>query len=445
MQTPKPRNRTSDVPQRKRSPQSVPSKVPTKISPRAVSNDVPRKVSPRTSSHNAASQQKISPRIVRQLLPNTASSTTSSPHSICSSKKQRSPKANEQGSPKASELSSPHSLGSEEHSNRRSELESQILELQNDLKKVKEELHSTEALKDQANQEADDSKRQLSHLSSKLQESQEQLMKRTPVPTLDESIELQNLKESLSETLLIVEELKTQLSNCRESEARAESLINEKHKTFESEIETLQDALDASEAKIAEEQTRSTVEIRGAYEFVEQIISSSNQKEAELRDEVQKLSIEIEELKANLMDKETELQGICEENENLALKLENRRSGQREYELEREVRYLKEKLTEMKMIYEENGRRSEGIMEQMEVVEAYNAEMEEELRRVKVQSEQWRKAAEAASAMLSSGAGMISAPPPPPPCFEEGDEDLQKRKNANVLKRISSPWKKIQK
>lgn len=537
-------------------------------------------------------------------------------------------------------------------------MESQISELQNDLKKVKDELLSTEALKNQAEQEVEESKKQLAAVSSKLEESEKQLLLKQAVAEEVSAIEpqesseppikvvqcelevtnpsalvsalneikelkyqleniaeseatqtknaelaqadLSNLKENLTDSLLLVEDMKTQLRDCKEMEAQAQVLVNEtllqletakrtvealrsdgikaievynavtmeldqskahvslleelvcqlqagvtksgndcsrvicdqqnrisekeeNHKmlvseisSLKSEIESLREALEAAEVKNNEEQTRSTVEIRSAYELVEQITSSSSQREAELKGEVQKLSLEIEELKANLMDKETELQGICEENENLALRLENRQSGRREYELEKELQKsrleienlranLMDKETELQNISEENAmlkldvktresnrgevngnataevegakvveqeaimklkymkeevdksnQRTARVMEQLDAAQATNAEMEAELRRLKVQCDQWRKAAEAAAAMLSSGdngkfmektlhnhspgSGKTS-----PPYHEDTDEDLLKRKNANMLKRLGISWKKQQK
>ncbi|XP_031122437.1 interactor of constitutive active ROPs 3-like [Ipomoea triloba] len=641
MQTPKSRNSSSEVPQR-RSPQSASSRVPLKISPRAGSQEVPRKFSPRASSQDAS--QKISPRVVRKLVPTVPDSTLSSPH-VISRTKERSPKVNEKKSPK--------SLGSEKRPSRVSELESRVSELQNDLKKVKDELCSTEALKNQAEQEAGETKKQLAAISSKLEESEKQLLKQAvadevsvtepqkspeePVKVVECELEvtnssalvsalneikelksqleniaeseatqtknaglaqadLNNLKENLTDSLLLVEDMKIQLRDCKEAEAQAQVLVNEtllqletakrtvealrsdgvkamelynavsmeldqsrahvnlleelvcqlqadgtksgndcsrvicdpKNRTSEkeenhemleseitslkSEIESLREALEAAEVKRNEEQTRSTVEIRSAYELVEQITSSSSQREAELKGEVQKLSLAIEELKANLMDKETELQGICEENENLASRLENRQSGRREYELEKELQKsrheienlkanLMDKETELQNISEVNtmlktresnrgevngddateleganvveqealvklkylkeevdksNQRTARAMEQLDAVQASNAEMEAELRRLKVQCDQWRKAAEAAAAMLSAGdngkfiektlhnhspgSGKIS-----PPYNEDVDEDLLKRKNANMLKRLGISWKKPQK
>ncbi|VFQ74643.1 unnamed protein product [Cuscuta campestris] len=434
MQTQKQRIGSSEAPQRrKRSPQSVSSKVPTEISPQPISQEVRRKSSPRNSSHYT-SLQKVSPRVARKLLPENSGAKASS--HVISSPKQRSPKGNEQRSP--------HSLGYETRPSRHSELESQIFELQNDLKKVKEELRFAEALKNQANQEADESKKQLSLLSSKLEESQELLWKQT----FPKATQSENLKENLPGTLLLVEEMKAQLRDCKVSEAQAKALVNEtllqleaarrtaetirseetqkalemEISSMKSEIESLSDALEASEVRNTEEETLSTIKIRSAYEFVERMLSSSNQKEAELKAEVQKLSAKVEELKANLMDKETELQGICEENENLALELENRRSGQEEMELEREIQCVKENLAKKEA--------------EMKKMSDENAEMGAEMRRMKVQCEQWRKAAEAAAAILSPGEKERFAEK------EDGDEDLQKRKNANMVKRLGISWKK---
>ncbi|VFQ76744.1 unnamed protein product [Cuscuta campestris] len=415
MQTPKQRNGSSEAPQRrKRSPQSVSSKVPIEISPQPIPQEVRRKSSPRNSSHYT-SLQKVSPRIARKLLPDNSGAKASS-HVISSPK---------QGSPKGNEQRSPHSLGSEMRPSRHSELESQIFELQNDLKKVKEELRSAEALKNHANQEADESKKQLSLLSSKLEESQELLWKQT----FPKATESENLKENLPDTLLLVEEMKT-LLQLEAARRTAETIRSEETQkalemeisSMKSEIESLSDALEASEVRNSEEETLSTIKIRSAYEFVERIISSSNQKEAELKAEVQKLIATVEELKANLMDKETELQGICEENENLALELENRRLGQEEMELEREIQCVKENLAEKEA--------------EMKKMSDENAEMGAEIRRMKVQCEQWRKAAEAAAAILSPGEKERFTEK------EDRDEDLQKRKNAKMVKRLGISWKK---
>ncbi|XP_030968466.1 interactor of constitutive active ROPs 3 isoform X1 [Quercus lobata] len=289
--------------------------------------------------------------------------------------------------------------------------------------------------------------------------------------------------------------------------------------SLKSEVARLRSALEIAESKYHEEQIRSTVQIRSAYELVEQIKSGSSLREAALEAELKKKKADVEELKANLMDKETELQGISEENEGLNLKLEKSLSCQREYELEKELKKLNERVselranlmdkeTELQSISEENemlkleikkremdrgkandhvvaeveaakaaerealmklgivmeeadksNRRAARVTEQLEATQAANSEMEAELRRLKVQSDQWRKAAEAAAAMISAGnngkfmertasldsnynsiAGKMGSP-----YSEDMEDDLLKKKNGNMLKKIGVLWKKPQK
>ncbi|KAF2321864.1 hypothetical protein GH714_003213 [Hevea brasiliensis] len=236
--------------------------------------------------------------------------------------------------------------------------------------------------------------------------------------------------------------------------------------SLKSEVGRLRSALEVAETKCHEEQINSTMQIRSAYELVEHIKSGSAVRavrEAELEAELKQAKADIEELKADLMDKETELQGISEENEDLNMKFKNSLSCRGECELENELKKLRDnvadlkaslmdKETESQNIAEENemlkleigkretqgnimnnkvvieleaaraaerealmklgfvmeevdrsNKRVARVTEQLEAAQAANSEMEAELRRLKVQSDQWRKAAEAAAAMLSTG------------------------------------------
>lgn len=646
MQTPKARNSTGETPQ-KISPRAVSSEVAPKSSPHSVSSDVPL---------------KLSPRVVRQL--KTASQDSDSASSSC--RASRTPKDR---SCKVAERKSPRSpVPEKKHPSRVAELEFQISQLQNDLKRVKDQLISSEAWKKQAEQDAEESKKQLLEMSLKLEKSQEQVSKKSgseealliqsqkisedqdlilqsqleatkkqhsldsaalasavneikelkiQLESVAESeaaqtkhaelsqIELNSLKQNLAETLALMEDMKNELKDCKESEAQARVLVGEtliqletakraveflrsdgvkaveaydsiaselqqsrarvnlleglvgelkadtkivdscgsqtagdqeitvgmeekenlensneaELTSLKSEVEQLKSALEASEIRYSEEQSRSAAEIKSAYELVEQIKSSSADKEAELEAELQKTVAEVEELKANLMDKETELQGICQENEDLNLRLENSLSGRPSHELEKEIRRamediehlkanLMDKETELQNIVEENemlkseikrkeinkgkvndeivdeldsaraaerealmklgymteevdksNRRVARVSEQLEAAQTANSEMEAELRRLKVQSDQWRKAAEAAAAMLSTGtngkfmdrtgsmdskysprSGRISSP-----YSDDGDDDLLKRKSPNMLKKIGILWRKPQK
>ena len=551
-----------------------------------------------------------------------------------------------------------------------SELESQVFQLQEELKKAQDQLSLSESWKKQALQDAEESNKELLVLSSKLEGSQQQLLElseeaqvvelqkisQEPDPagqsefeavqkqnavdsiTLASAMneiqqlkvqleivteseaaqtkhiestnaELQSLKGNLAESMSLVGNMKNQLQVCKESEAQALALASETllqletaKKTVEvlrsdsmeameaynsiaseldqsrahvnlleglvrkletdlkdasgslsqnrphdhnlelelvdnpetgesiqtkaelyslkSEVARLRSALETSETKYHEEQMRSTAQIKSAYELVEQMRSGSSLREAELEAELKRTKADVEELKANLMDKETELQGISEENEGLNLRLERNLSCQREYEVEKELKKLNEhvadlranlmdKETELQNILEENemlkseinkremdkgevneevvaeveaaknaerealmklgivmeeadrsNRRAARVTEQLEAAQSANSEMEAELRKIKVQSDQWRKAAEAAASMLSAGnngkfmertgsldsnynhiAGkMISSP-----YSEEMEDDLLKKKNGNMLKKIGVLWKKPQK
>ncbi|CAO2814421.1 unnamed protein product [Amaranthus hypochondriacus] len=292
-------------------------------------------------------------------------------------------------------------------------------------------------------------------------------------------------------------------------------------KTAQSEVRQLKAALEAAEIRYNDERSRSTMQLENASGLFTNIKEQSSLREAELEAALKKASVNIEELKANLMDKETELQGISEENESLSMKLEKSRASQREEELEDELSKLRvqvadlranlmDKETEVQSVLEENeklkvemskqevdrgadngqvtaaveasraaeqdaiiklgymmeevdksNKKAARVAEQLDAAQATNAEMEAELRKLKVQSDQWRKAAEAAAAMLSNGnngkyvertgsmpldnkyspvGGRHSSP-----YLDDYDDDSFKKKNGNVLKKIGVLWKKPQK
>ncbi|KAI3461468.1 hypothetical protein Pfo_018131 [Paulownia fortunei] len=470
-------------------PKASSSGAPQKNSPRSISSEVSQKNSPQAASSEVS--QKISRRVVRQLKtgPRYSDHTASSSNLASRTPKERSPKVADHRSPR-----SPVSeVQKKKRPSRVSELENQISQLENDLKIVKDHLCSTEALKKQAQKDAQESNQQLLALSLKLEESQKQLLEqsaseevlsKTPEerdqtlqPELEaiqkqhshdsaalasaldeikqlkvqlemvaesetahskhsetEQNELHKLKENLSETLLLVEDMKNQLRDCKESETQAQALVEEtlmqletakklvetlrsdglkameaynaiaseldqsrarvnfleelvsklkadissggskdsqseadgkpelemieKQRAGESretevnslkvEVEQLRSALEAAEIRYNEEKARSAEQMGNAFEMVEKIKSASGQREDELESELQKSKYEIEELKANLMDKETELQGICEENEGLTVKLENTLLGQRENELEKELHKSKAETENLK-------------------------------------------------------------------------------------------------
>ncbi|KAL3616407.1 hypothetical protein CASFOL_039797 [Castilleja foliolosa] len=538
MQTPKARNGSSGT--------------PPKISPVAQKNTTtPEAASPQAS-------QKISPRVLRQLKtgPRFLEHTASSANLATKAPKEKSPKvADHRVSPRSSPAAS-----EKKRSTRVPELETQISQLENDLKIVKDQLCSTEEQKKIAQRDANESNKQLLALSLKLEQSNseqsndsaalasaldeiKQLKEQLETVSESDKNELDKVKENLSKTLTLVEEMKSQLSDCKESETRAHALVNEtltQLETAKKTIESLKsDGLKADEAynavsskvdrsraridfleELIDEQKMEVEQLKSALEAAEMRYNDERGKsEDEIRNAIEmtrKSKHEVEELRANLMDKETELQGISEENESLVKKLETTRSGQREIEVEKTLENMraglmdKEKENEklrseieeitneynnnkngevesareaereavsrvrwMEEELERSKRKAERAGEQVEAAQAGKAEMEAEMRRLKVQSDQWRKAAEAAAAMMSAGnnynnsngvgqgverTGSMDSHYSSPrttgkvrsPYGEDlldDDEDLMMKKNnsANMLKRFGVLWKKQQK
>ncbi|KAF8397634.1 hypothetical protein HHK36_016554 [Tetracentron sinense] len=601
------------------------------------------------------------PRAARQLKTiGSESDSSSSTHPASRTPKDRSPKVIERRSPR-----SPMSELQKKRPNRVSELESQLAQLQEDLKKAKDQLNSSESWKRRVQQEAEEAKTQLLAMSTKLEESQQQILdlsasedarvqelrkisqdrdrawqseldavqkqhsvESSALTTAMNEIqrlkiqlemvaeseaaqtkhaesaraEVQSLKLELVDSLSLLENMKTQLSDCKDSEAHAQAMVHntlreletakttmemlrlddlkameacnslapelepmraqvnsleglvhklqadlvharskssgDEHKVMQenkengeiveldqlrtelnsmkSEVGQLRSALDAAVIRYQEEHIQSTMQIRSAYELVELTKSQSCLREAELEEELKKTKSDIDGLKAKLMDKETELQSISEENERLKMKTEKDQSSQRESELEKELKKLRADVADLKAnsmdkemklqsILEENmmlklemkkweiergkvndeavteaeaaraaerealiklgyvmeeadksSRKAARVGEQLEAAQATNAEMETELRRLKVQSDQWRKAAETAIAVLSTGNndkfmeitgsldsnyhhifGKTSSP-----YSEDISDDSPKKKNGNMLKKIGVLWKK---
>ncbi|XP_022948117.1 interactor of constitutive active ROPs 3-like [Cucurbita moschata] len=494
--------------------------------------------------------------------------------------------------------------------NRISELESQISILQKDLKKAKEQLHSSKSRKDRArvdtevssatsivkeHQPSSSEQGHTNELQNVAREDDQSLHSAPEVTEKSESVDsvalaMANvtqqlklkllvvdkskafqtkhvesvnekhgkLKQVLSETISIMATMKSQLQDCEVSETQVQALIHEataqldiakemaellgsdSTKAFEdwnsvtleldesrehvSLLETLVRKLEPGLANFCSlqsevEQQAAEAEYRGRRDLCTlepkpaMVKPDTNLREVELKKELEKSRVEIDEFKAKLRDRETELRSITEENLELSCKLEKSLSSHRVYGLEKELDDLKnciadlktnllDKETEFQSISEENemliseiskrdtietkmkdetktelvtfttieklgitaedtdrstgSRKSVGVAE-LEAAEAANAEMEMELRRVKVQSEQWRKAAEAAAAMIGSNGELMGRAGLMDSSYnaitgkigalysQDSDEDLVKKKNVNVLKKIGVLWKKPQK
>lgn len=402
-------------------------------------------------------------------------------------------------SPRATDRKSPTSPASE------------LTHLQEELKKTKELLNSSESLKKQVQQEAELVKRQLAATSNMLEESQKQLLELSASEdgrilelrklshdrdrawqselealqkqhTTDSSAlafannEISKLRFDLKESLFVIDELKSQLKICNElngtlgpedlkpidvellkrndeNNGDLEKLKVELN-CARSEVERLKVALDSADKRYQEEYIQSTFQIRSAYELFERTKSESSVREAELESKLKNAEEEIKALEA----KKSEVKNI-----------EKNQKKEGESELEMELKKLEEDLEilkvclldkemEIQRMADENKilrmeiekREKESNMANNEAVTSADSEREAELRRLKIQSDQWRKAAELATAMLSSEnddkfsestAGVASnyhtlGEKLGLPFSEDTEEELAKKKSATVLKKI---------
>ncbi|XP_009797643.1 interactor of constitutive active ROPs 2, chloroplastic-like [Nicotiana sylvestris] len=595
---------------------------------RTVSVEVPQRTSPAT------------PKTTRKLkTPGSDADSVSSPNPATRTPKDRSPKVVGRRSPRSPVIE-------KKRPSKVSDLEAQLAQLQEELKKAKDQLNSSESLKKRAQQDADEAKKQLAVMSEKLEDSKKQLLELSDseearllelrkisqdrdraweseleaiqkqheldsaalASALNEiqklkiqldrvadseatqahhaesaHAEIQSLRVELMETLTLVEKLRNQLNDSKESEAcsleevskaqmqlemskmtedtlrseglkamdacRTLSLELEKSKDrvasleelvsklqssessvaaegngvtveadeLKAEVSELRAALEASERKYQEEYIQSTLQIRSAYELVERTKSESTQREAEWEAKLNETKSEVQELKEKLMNKEAELQNISDENKGLSLHVEQMQSADKEFELSAQLKQsesisgdlrgnLLDKENELQSLMEENellkseigkresestkmsdealalveaaktaesealiklgdlteeadrsSRKVARVTEELDAAQTANSEMETELRRLKVQCDQWRKAAEAAASMLSAGnngkyvertssldyhtiGGKLGSP-----LLDDLEDDSPKKKNNNMLKRIGVLLKKGQK
>ncbi|EPS66292.1 hypothetical protein M569_08485 [Genlisea aurea] len=303
----------------------------------------------------------------------------------------------------------------------------------------------------------------------------------------------------------LVSELKAsvQLARSQREFERAEKRLDEEvdAASIKLEVQGLKSALEAAGIRCNDELIRREEDARSALDFVEAVKSGSEQRQDELEAEILSSRDEINQLTANLLDMEAKLQGIRWENaglmkeldaasENREQRLESELSGvkngvgalrarlaKREADLENaavENESLKsdirrrgeeeaERADRLREEVEKTNRKVVAVIERLEMAERENLEMEGELRRLRVQSEQWRKAAEVAASILSAGGGqhrqfgqqavgrtgsMDGGGGFSPPARRRmsssygDDETTPKKRNGNLLRKLGLSWKK---
>ncbi|KAI4341929.1 hypothetical protein MLD38_026598 [Melastoma candidum] len=317
--------------------------------------------------------------------------------------------------------------------------------------------------------------------------------------------ELRNIREELSETLVLVENLRNELSESRDSEARALEMAG-----------NTQMLLDIANAT-AETLHSETMKVREALDVMSYELERSGARETELDSTVRDLQEELNRQRDgyddyNYGDSETDqLKFAVETNEIRRDASKHFKSmlpvdagnvpipptGTEEFQtfpkgdseevrkLTEENKLLKEKLKkqemEMKVARKDasamsdaaRSSKEEALMklehtakeadrsreraaratQMLEAARTENSETKEELRKLKVQLDQWRKAAELAATMVSGmndgkatdvrGSAEYTRFSPDDNEYDNEDGDgSPKRRNGNVLKKIGVLWKK---
>ncbi|KAM3341079.1 interactor of constitutive active ROPs 2, chloroplastic [Capsicum galapagoense] len=331
------------------------------------------------------------------------------------------------------------------------------------------------------------------------------------------SLELEKSKDQVASLDELVSKLQSGLVEGNSVNVEADKLKVELS-TIQAEVSQLRAALENSGRKYQEQYIQTTLQVSSAYELVECIKSESTQREPEWEAKLHEAKSEVEELKEKLMSVEAQLQDTSDENKGLSPHVEQMQSADnKEFELDAQLKRsesilgdlqanLSDKETELQSLMEENeqlksemkrrklestkvndealalleeakiaerealmklgdlteeadksSRKVTRVTEELNAAQAANSEIETELRRLKVQCDQWRKAAEAAVSMLSTGnngkyvertgsldyhtiGGKLGSP-----LLDDLDDDSPKKKTNNMLKKIGFLLKKGQK
>ena len=174
----------------------------------------------------------------------------------------------------------------------------------------------------------------------------------------------------------------------------------------ESEAAELRAELEAAEARYQEEKILSTVETQCAYELMDQIKTESDLRHGKLAAVLEGAKSEVIFLKASLFDKESELRSMLDANKKLQAETRTDSSADAlKKQLQGALHENGQLKQELRQYESEKGSATARTAEADAAEVAKKGEMETELRRLRVQAEQWRKAAETAMALLTVGKG----------------------------------------
>lgn len=280
--------------------------------------------------------------------------------------------------------------------------------------------------------------------------------------------ELKEARANLEQLRVDLKVKETQLCNIVEENKELNSEISkinpvDRESELAMELKKLEADMGELKNRLLEKETElhSTTEENEALK--KEIEKIEMERKSELAMELKKFKTDTAELKTKLLEKETELQSTTQENDALKMEIEKIKTETNKINEEAvtlaETTKAAEQEALMKLEHateeaDNSSRRAARVAEQLDAAQAANSEMEAELRRLKVQADQWRKAAEAAAAILSTGnngkivdriVSLENNYPLGSPYSEDLDDESPKKKNGNVLKKIGVLWKKNQK
>ncbi|KAH7519538.1 hypothetical protein FEM48_Zijuj08G0047700 [Ziziphus jujuba var. spinosa] len=279
----------------------------------------------------------------------------------------RSPKLGDRRSPRGAQ-SDP--VNQKKLGTRLADLESQLGQAQEELKILKEQLASAEAAK---------------------KEAQKELEKKTKKPLVPEPEDIQNKQPPKG-----IEE------SIKPNSSATEEVVDENHRetdVFEVPVEKLTVEPRVETSQLSEEAEKET-----------KLINVSTETPIMLEPEkpdFQELAIKDEEinmLKAKLQEKEKEVEVFGQANESLKNQLNEATSNISSAQAKEEEMTLK--LNQLEAELEASKVNAAQLTEQLKAVEGAKEALEAEMKKIRVQTEQWRKAADAAAAVLAGGVEM---------------------------------------
>ncbi|KAK9269695.1 hypothetical protein L1049_001473 [Liquidambar formosana] len=316
--------------------------------PRSRGSELPQRPSPRGPPHLRTSSSDSDPLHHRPIT-------------------DRSPKLGDRRSPRGAQ---PDSVNQKKLGTRIADLESQLGQAQVELKNLKEQLASAEAAK---------------------KEVQEELEKKSKKPIVTEPVETQE------------KHLPTEIHEFNEKDGSPPDEVPDDNQretdVFEVPMEkaSVEPKVEPSQLTDKEENETKSIDILTKPPTILEPERPSF-KDLTLKND------EINMLKAQLEEKEKELKVFCQDNESLKKQLADAT-------LEISLAQTKEQEMALKLIQlgeelEASKANAAQLNEKLGAVEAAKEELEVEMKKLRVQTEQWRKAADAAAAVLAGDVGM---------------------------------------